>query len=507
MNTKLIIGSTLWGMAGLLHAQDIEQPNIVFILADDMGYGDVKFINEQCKIPTPNIDRLMAEGVTFTDAHTCSSVSTPSRYGILTGRYNWRSRLKRGVLDYYDQPLIDTNCTTMASMLRTQGYQTACIGKWHLGMNFATTDGKQPIDTEQECNVDYSKEFKGGPLDVGFDYFFGVDCPNYPPYCFLENRKTKGIPTLFYPRNLKLDTRAGHGLENWNLEKVLPTVVNKATQYIKRASKEKEPFFLYVPLTSPHTPIVPIKEFNGKTGLNLYADFVMQTDAEIGKILDAIQQSGEASNTIVVFVTDNGCSPVANFKQLKEKGHNPSYIFRGMKADLYEGGHHVPCVVRWPEKAKPHTINQTICMTDFMATFAAITGYKLLDNEAEDSYNILPLIVTDSKEPDNIREATVHHSFDGQFAIRQGKWKLLLTNYSGGWSAPAKNKPYNEPYQLYDLEKDPEETTNLYASFPEKAEALRQLLIRYVKNGRSTKGTPQQNDDSSSWPQISTWMQ
>ena len=504
MDKKLVLGTFLLGSTAIVKAQN---PNIVFILADDMGYGDVTALNKDCKIPTPNIDRLMEEGVQFTDAHTSSSVSTPSRYGILTGRYNWRSRLKSFVLNFYDEPLIDPTRTTMASMLRNQGYQTACIGKWHLGMKFATTDGKRPVDEKDAFNLDFSKEFKGGPVDVGFDYFFGVDCPNYPPYCFLENRKTIGIPTVYRPTNYKLDSRGGHALKDWDQMDVLPAVTQRAADYVDQAAKKNQPFFLYIPLTSPHTPILPTKEFEGKSGLNLYTDFVMQTDASIGKVLEALKRNGIEENTLVVFATDNGCSPIVDFKFLTERGHDPSYIFRGMKSDLYEGGHHVPCVVRWPAKAKPHKIKQTICMTDFMATFAAITGYKLSDNEAEDSYNILSLITAKKKEPAVIREATVHHSIDGRFAIRQGKWKLLLCNYSGGWSLPHPKGAYKEPFQLFDLEKDPEETTNLSKDYPEKVEELRKLMVHYIKEGRSTPGIPQKNDPVKKWHQIETeWM-
>lgn len=480
-------------------------PNIIFILADDLGYGDLSALNEKGKIATPNIDLLAHEGVNFLDAHSSSAVSTPSRYGVLTGRYNWRSTLKHGVNKPYENPLIHTDRTTMASMLRNQGYQTACIGKWHLGMNYVTTDGLPPVDNSEKCNVDFRKAIIGGPCDLGFDYYFGVDAPNFPPYCFIENRNTVGIPNFFYPKNTQMDSRMGRGLENWDMQKILPTLIEKAEGYIKQASKNKKPFFLYLPLTSPHTPIVPTKEFAGKTGLNLYADFVAQTDASVGRILKSLKKNGIDKNTIVVFASDNGCSPRAEFSLLKKKGHNPSYIFRGMKADLYEGGHHVPCLVRWPNRVQPHSVKQTICLTDFMSTFASLTGYDLSDNEAEDSYDILPLLTNES-ESSIIREATVHHSIDGSFAIRQGKWKLLLVNHSGGWSAPFKNSGYEDPYQLYNVEEDPDETNNLYRQNLEKAEELKTLLIKYVKEGRSTVGKPQKNDFVESWEELKPWL-
>lgn len=506
MKFKLKIGLctlTLWGMQ-TIDAQ--EKPNIIFILADDLGYGDLSVLNKSGKIKTPNLDQLSASGVVFRDAHSSSAVSTPTRYGVLTGRYNWRSTLKQGVLHWYDHPLIPSERTTMAGMLRNQGYHTACIGKWHLGMNFPTKDGLKPIDTPESYNLDFTREITGGPCDVGFDYFFGVDAPNYPPYCFIENRRTVGLPETFYPvrKDKIIDSRAGRGLADWQQEEILPVLENKAVQFINNSARKKEPFFLYLPLTSPHTPIVPTAGFRDQSKLNLYADFVMQTDAVVGRIMKTLKKNKLLENTIVVFTSDNGCSPCADFELLQSKGHNPSYIFRGMKSDLYEGGHHVPCIVNWPAKVKPHSVEQTVCLTDFMATFAAISGYQLADGEGEDSYSILPLL-TEIGYKDKIREATVHHSIDGSFSIRQDKWKLLLSSYSGGWSDPRKPTKEASEFQLFDLEQDPGEMTNLYASNPEIAEKMRTLLTRYIKEGRSTPGKPQTNDGVYPWKQLS-WI-
>lgn len=487
-----------------LTAQIQKQPNIIFILADDLGYGDLSYLNEKGKIKTPCLDKMATEGVVFQDAHSSSAVSTPTRYGVLTGRYNWRSTLKKGVLGYYDAPLIPSGRTTMAGMLRNQGYNTACIGKWHLGMHYPTQNGQKPIDNLKEYNLDFTKEIKGGPCDVGFDFFFGVDAPNYPPYCYIENRHTVGLPDTYYPASKEMDSRPGRGLPKWDMENVLPDLEKKAVEYINQSAESGRPFFLYFPLTSPHTPIVPTSEFADQSRLNKYADFVMQSDAVIGKILNALDKNGIAENTIVVFTSDNGCSPCADFELLGQKGHSPSFIYRGMKSDLFEGGHHVPCIVRWPAQAKPHHVKQTICLTDFMATFAAITEYRLADNEGEDSYNILPLLLRSGDET-KIREATVHHSIDGSFAIRQGKWKLLLSSYSGGWSEPRKPGLGASEYQLYDLEKDPGETCNLYKSDSEIAKHLYDLMVRYIEEGRSTPGIPQKNDGLYPWKQLS-WI-
>lgn len=500
----LLLSCLATGMSMNVTAQDKKQPNIIFILADDLGYGDLSYLNEQGKIKTPHLDKMASEGVVFGDAHSSSAVSTPTRYGVLTGRYNWRSTLKNGVLHWYATPLIPSGRTTMASMLRNQGYNTACIGKWHLGFNFPTKDGQKPVDKPDAYNLDFNKEITGGPCDVGFDYFFGVDAPNYPPYCFIKNRHTVGLPDTYYPVSQDMDSRAGRGLQGWEMKDILPAIEKKAVEYIDRSAESNRPFFLYFPLTSPHTPIVPTDEFADRSKLNEYADFVMQSDAVVGSILEALEKNKIADNTIVVFTSDNGCSPRADFELLAQKGHDPSYIFRGMKSDLFEGGHHIPCIVRWPAQAKPRRVDQTICLTDFMATFAALSGYRLADNEAEDSYNILPLL-TASETGKTIREATVHHSIDGSFAIRQGKWKLLLSSYSGGWSEPRKALDGVPEYQLYDLEKDPEETRNLYDSNREIANHLRELLIRYVEEGRSTPGLPQKNDGSYPWKQL-LWM-
>ena len=487
-----------------LAAQDKKHPNIIFIMADDLGYGDLSCLNSKGKIKTPNLDKMATEGVVFYDAHSSSAVSTPTRYGVLTGRYNWRSTLKKGVLSWYDTPLITSERTTMASMLRSRGYNTACIGKWHLGMNFPTKDGHKPIDKPEAYNLDFTQKITGGPCDLGFDYFFGVDAPNYPPYCFIENRHTVGLPDTYYPASKKMDSRAGRGLSDWRMEDILPELEKRAVPYIDRSAKSGKPFFIYLPLTSPHTPIVPTAEFTDQSELNEYADFVMQTDAVVGNILKTLRENKIAENTIVVFTSDNGCSPQADFEFLNHKGHDPSYIFRGMKSDLFEGGHHVPCIVRWPKQAQPHKVDQTICLTDFFATFAALTGYSLSGNEGEDSYNILPLI-TRPNHQQTIREATVHHSIDGSFAIRQGKWKLLLSSYSGGWSDPRKPQVGASEFQLYNLKEDPEETHNLYDTNRDVARQLHDLLIRYVEAGRSTPGAPQKNDGPYPWKQL-LWM-
>lgn len=484
--------------------QEQKKPNIVFIFADDMGYGDVSAFNENSKIQTTNIDRIANEGVAFTDAHSSSSVSTPSRYSLLTGRYNWRSDLKSGVLMGYNKALIAPDRRTIASVLRDQGYQTACIGKWHLGWDWNNIEAGKD-------SVDFSKPITNGPTTRGFDYFYGIIASlDMAPYVYVENDMPTALPDRETVNDGMKYWRKGPTASDFDHEQTLPNFINRAVDYIHDKSKDDKPFYLYLPLPAPHTPILPIKEYQGKSGLNPYGDFVLMVDDMVGKVMNALKEAGVDDNTILVFSTDNGCSPQAKFDELQEKGHYPSYIYRGHKADLFDGGHRIPCAVRWPAKIKPHTVNQTVCLTDFFATFATIADYQLKDSEGEDSYNILPLLLNE-KEGDVIREATVHHSINGDFTIRKGEWKLLLSPSSGGWSFP---KPGTDDevietlplVQLYNMKTDPAEKNNVYAEHPEVVKELKDLMIKYVKEGRSTPGTPQKNDGPEVWKQLS-WME
>lgn len=483
--------------------EDRKQPNIVFILADDMGYGDVSYFDNNSKLKTENLDRMAQEGVVFTDAHSSSSVSTPTRYGILTGRYNWRSTLKNNVLYGYDKALIPADRETMAPMLRKNGYTTAGIGKWHLGWDWDNIDAGKD-------KVDFSKPVQNGPTTRGFDYFYGFcGSLDMAPYVYIENDMPTSLPDRETVNEGKYSWwRKGPTGADFVHEEVLPNLVDRACNYIKEKAKADQPYFLYLPLPAPHTPILPTEEFRGKSGIGEYGDFVLMVDAMVGKVLQAVKESGEDGNTIVVFTTDNGCSPAAGIKEMEAQGHRPNSIYRGHKADLFDGGHRIPCILRWPEGTKPHEVRQTVCLTDFYATFAAINGYKLMDSEGEDSYNLLPAIVSET-EIDPIREATVHHSIDGQFTIRQGDWKLLLSASSGGWSAPTPTDTLAldslPPIQLYNMKDDPSETTNVEAEHPEIVSRLRALMAKYVREGRSTPGAPQKNDGEYPWKELD-WM-
>jgi arylsulfatase A-like enzyme len=483
-----------------------EQPNIVYILADDLGYGDVKCFNPEGKIPTPNMDKMAKNGVIFTDAHTSSAVCTPTRYGILTGRYNWRSELKASVLNGYSKSLIKPDRTTIAGMLKKQGYTTAYIGKWHLGWDWAL---KSECDTDKTNGntVDFSQPIKNGPNSHGFDYAFGFcGSLDMPPYVYVENGMPTMVPTEYTSSKGMKMWRNGLTADDFSHVKVLQNVTDKAVSYISKNANGKQPFFLYLPLPAPHTPILPSEEFLGKSKTNTYGDYVMQVDDVVRQIREIIAQKGISENTLVVFTSDNGCSPKADFKTLATFGHNPSYVFRGSKADIYDGGHRVPFIVEWPAKGlKNASSDKIICTTDFFATCAELTGYEIQDNEAEDSYSMLSLI---TGENDNeIREYIIHHSIDGRFAIRKGDWKLCVCPGSGGWSDPRprdiiKNHLDLPPMQLFNLKEDIGETKNLLAEYPEKAAELKTALKKIILDGRSTPGVIQENDGMEGWKQI-----
>jgi arylsulfatase A-like enzyme len=474
-------------------SQKSRHPNIVYILADDLGYGDLSCLNKESKIHTPNLDRLAKEGMIFTDAHSGSAVCTPTRYGILTGRYSWRSRLKQGVLNGYSPPLIEEGRMTVTSMLKPYGYHSACIGKWHLGW-----DWQMKADNPDE--VDFVKPIQHGPTTKGFDYSFCIPASlDMEPYVYVQNDTVTALPNrIVEEKKGKLLMRKGPAGADFEHSEVLPKLTQKAVSYIdeRAGSKEQSPFFLYFALPAPHTPILPTPEFQGKSKTNEYGDFVLQVDWTVGQVVKALKKNGLEKNTLIIFTSDNGASPNADFDQLAQVGHYPSYIFRGHKGDIFEGGHRIPFIARWPSHIRAGSqCSDTICLTDLMATAAQIAGCTLPDNAAEDSVSILPALLETATAP--LREATVHHSVNGSFSIRQGQWKLELCSGSGVWSPP---KPQSEetkqlpPVQLYDLSNDPAETTNLQDKHPEVVAQLTVLLESYVRQGRSTPGTPQKND-------------
>jgi arylsulfatase A len=452
------------------------KPNIVFILADDLGYGDLTCYNPQSKIPTPHLDKMASQGMRFTDAHSPSAVCTPTRYSLLTGRYSWRSALKQGVLWGEDPLLIETNRLTVASMLRERGYSTACIGKWHLGLG-----------TVKPTN--YDQPLIPGPNAIGFDYFFGIPASlDMVPYVYVENERVVE-PATDNIAGSKMRRHGGGGFwregpiaPGFKHEAVLPVLTKKAVEFVRNQSAER-PFFLYVALTSPHTPWMPTPEFRGKSGAGWYGDFTVQTDAAVGEVLQALDEMKLSENTLVIVTSDNGAHWLA--EDITKFEHRANGFWRGQKADIWEGGHRVPFIARWPGKVPPGSVSgELVGLVDFMATTAAILDYTLPANAAEDSFNFLPLLLG---KPGTIRAALVHQSLNGSLAIREGDWKLCFELGSGGFTAPAKINPTPDGPrgQLYNLASDPSESNNLWLDQPEIVQRLTARFERYKKEGRS----------------------
>ncbi len=489
------------------------RPNILLILADDLGYGDVQCYNPQRgKIPTPNLDRLAAQGMRFTDAHTSSGVCSPTRYTLLTGRYHWRTRLQTGIVTYLEGPLIAPDRLTLAGLLKQHGYRTAAIGKWHLGWEWAIPADQRPLFAPARAQAHtvtdahlaawkevYAKPIGGGPITRGFDTYFGTDVPNWPPYAFIENNRTVGSPSAFLPATDLGNNRAGlpgPALPGWKLEGILPALTDRACAFIERSARQPEPFFLYMPLTTPHTPLAVNQEWTGKSGLNAYADLVMETDAAVGRVLAALAASGAADRTLVIFTSDNGCAPYVGAKELEAKGHFPSGPLRGYKADAWEGGHRVPFIVRWPGVVKAGArCDQLVMQADFMATFADLLGTKLPANAGEDSFSLLPLL---RGEDQPIRQFAISHSLNGLATLRQGDWKILFGPAGGGYGG-AQAEANSPRIQLYHLATDLGETKNLAAEQPERVATLTDVMTKLVNDGRSTPGAIQPNDVPVNW--------
>lgn len=508
------MGALALAAAPVLSAEaTVKKPNIIFILCDDMGYGDVHCLNpERGRIPTPNMDRLAGQGMVFTEAHSSSSLCSPSRYGVLTGRYNWRSTLQKGIVSLWGAPLIARDRLTVPGFLGQNGYATACIGKWHLGWKWPEAlhppRAEKPVDPEtgeaspaQKATWKevFSAPIPEGPTTRGFDYYFGTDVPNWPPYCFIENDRTQGIPSQFLPARLFPNHQAsqpGPALAGWTLEPILPALADKACEYIGRQAKSGKPYFLYMPLTSPHTPLAVTEEWKGKSGLGQYADFVMETDAMIGRVIEAVDKSGAADRTLIIVTSDNGCAPYIGVPKMEKNGHYPSAERRGYKADAWDGGHRMPFIARWPDVVKPGTTcGQMMSLTDLMATCAEILGVRLPETAGEDSVSFLSLLKGGNKP---IRDLLVCHSGDGKFAVRDDRWKLILCAGSGGWFNGPKDdealKAGLPPIQLYDMAADVGEQKNVEAEHSDIVERLAQRLEKCVAAGRSTPGAPQAND-------------
>lgn len=485
-------------------------PNILLIYADDLGYGDVSCYNrERGKIATPHIDRLAAEGMLFTDGHSSSGVCSPSRYTLLTGRYHWRSRLQSGIVRLWERSLISPDRLTLGKLARQHGYRTAMVGKWHLGWDWPIPEGGREL-LRGSKNKDvpaseaqramwrelFSQEIPGGPVDRGFDRYFGTDVPNWPPFCFIEDRRTVGLPSEFLPVGLFENNMAslqGPALEGWTLEPILPALGNRAGEWIGELAQAGDPFFLYMPLTSPHTPLSVNDEWKGRSGIGTYGDFVMETDAVVGQVLAALGKAGIEEETLVIFTSDNGCAPYIGVPEMEKEGHFPSGPLRGYKSDAWEGGHRVPFIVRWPGKvAAGSRCDQLVHQADVLATVAGILGHAPAPDAGEDSFSLLPLF-EDPEKP--VREHAISHSSRGLPALRRGPWKLIFGKGSGGWTKGGDD----QPAQLYHLGDDLGETRNLHTERPELVAEMTALMEKLVADGRSTPGPKQDNDVPVKW--------
>ncbi len=482
------------------------KPNIIYILADDMGYGDMGCNNPESRIPTPNLDALADRGMRFTNAHAASSLCTPSRYNVLTGRYSWRSRLKRGIVWAWDSSLIEPDRLTVASLLKQQGYATHCIGKWHLGWDWTTVKGEpagpqlpfgeqnreiQQRRVEMGHQIDYAHRIDGGPIDRGFDSYFGLDVPNFPPYTWLENAHVTVAPTIMKP-----DSMYGHpGLmtPEWSLDAVVPELTRRAISVIEEA---EEPFFLYFPLTSPHAPIVPNEPFKGMSKAGKYGDFVCEVDWVVGEVVKAVNAAGKSDNTLLIFTSDNGPEPGAcdyegAYELARTTGHYSMGQWRGAKRDIWEGGHRVPFVAHWPGVIPEGTVcDQLVCLGDFMATCADITGAALSPDCGEDSVSMLPLLQGQTDR--EIRSHLVHHSGSGRFAIRSGDWVFIDAPCGGENQEPEwfrEKRGYTAhdyPGELFRLSTDCTEKENLYGAHPDVVDKLSGLLENAKKDAGVT---------------------
>lgn len=466
-------------------------PNIVFVMADDMGYGDVHALNRASTIPTPNLDQLAAAGCTFTDAHTPSSVCTPTRYGVLTGRYCWRGRLKRGVINGYGGPVIERGRQTVADLLRSAGYHTTVVGKWHLGLEWPKGD---------DGGIRFEQPVGSPPNDYGFDHSYIIPASlDFPPYVYVEDGAVTATRVVDqaaqrFPAFLRKGPRA----EDLVMEEVLGHLVDHACGVVRERARADAPFFLYLPLPAPHKPVLPHPDFRGRTGLGDYGDFVAQVDDAVGKLLRTLDEAGVADDTLLVYTSDNGSfmyrfddpEKVDHLEDPRVQGyrsehHRANGPLRGTKADIWEAGHRVPFFVRWPGRVPAGSrVEQAICLTDFFDTCADVVQRPLPNDAAEDSFSFLPAALGARGRAVAARPPIVHHSVAGMFALRKGRWKLVAGNGSGGRQQP-KGKPFGEPFQLFDLERDLGEERDVAAEHPGVVAALRAELEGLRAAGRS----------------------
>ena len=494
---------------------EVRHPNVILIFADDMGYGDVTCYDAESKIHTSNLDQLAKGGMRFTDAHSASAVCTPSRYALLTGRYAWRTGLKSGVLGGFSQPLIEKERMTVANLFQGKDYRTACIGKWHLGMDWGGgMRGEKGYTMRNNSEgIDFTKPIQNTAIVNGFNEYFGIAASlDMPPYVFIRNDRATEQPTSSLKEEDK-GGRQGPTVPGWRHKHVMPTLTNEVISFIQR--NEQSPFFVYMPLNAPHTPHAPGDAFVGTSKLDIYGDFMVEVDNHIGRVMEELDRLKLTDNTLVIVTSDNG--PETNMYPRRSKfGHDSSSHFLGAKRDNWEGGHRVPFIARWPGVIAPgSTCDTPFCLVDMMATFAEMMSVELPKDQGVDSVSILPLMLG---KGDDYRKAhaIIHHSSSGRFAIRNGDWKLLLHAGSGGngYGGGQRSSRYNGTIeqrsfdtanrQLYNMRTDPDETTNLIEIRPDVVSELTALAGEYVRQGRSTPGSHQKTD-LQNWPQID-WL-
>ncbi len=503
----------VWSLVGLqvviASAAEAATPNVVILYADDLGYGDLGCYNDQSKIPTPNLDRLASEGIRFTDGHSSSAICSPSRYALLTGRYHWRKF--HNIVGALGPSAFDSERLTLPEMLRKKGYATACIGKWHLGWDWdaiklpnAKPTIEQPAQGDTRKNrkprsywghdcFDWSQPVPDGPLDHGFDHYFGDTVINFPPYAWIHNNKLVEPPdtTLTITQQTKegnWEARPGPARSDWDFYENLPTLTEKAVGWIKSRKGDDQPFFLYFPTPSPHAPIIPTDEFDNKSRAGAYGDYVAQTDWSCGELLKALEASGHAENTIVIFTADNGPEHYA-YARDKKFAHWSAKPLRGLKRDVYEGGHRVPFIVRWPGKvAAGETSDELVSQIDIMGTLASIVDFELPADAAEDSYDLTQLLEGQS----NVRTVHVHNTYKNQYAIRNGDWLLIdhrtgyVSRVKEGWhERHGYETPESQNGQLFNLAEDPGQRENRIATNPERVKELRTLLAKIQEQGHS----------------------
>lgn len=470
-----------------------ERPNILILYADDLGYGDLTVQNPDSKIPTPNLDRLAKAGIRFLDGHSSSGICTPSRYALLTGRHHWRDF--HGIVNAFGASPFPPERLTLSAMLKEKGYHTAAIGKWHLGWDWDAIRRPGKEKGNHFTDFDWSKSIPGGPLDHGFDTYFGDTVINFPPYCWIENDKVVDVPdtmmdvTKWKPiKEGNWECRPGPMFSGWDPYENIPTTTAKAVEYLHTRKDAEEPFFLYFCFPSPHAPIIPNDRFDGKSQAGPYGDFVVETDDACGQILKALEESGLADNTIVIFTADNGPEHYA-YARDRNFNHWSSEPLRGLKRDIYEGGHRVPYMIRWPGVVEAGRVSDAlVSQIDLMATLAEVVDYKLPADSAEDSHNLLPHL---KGETDTVRTTHIHNTAPNKYAIRHGEWLLVdaPTGYiSRGHQPWAKKRDYpadESPVQLFHLAKDIGQRNNLAEKHPEKVDELRQLLGQIREQGYS----------------------